>query len=424
MKRILLSAAALISLSNVMAQAPVVTDTVYTGADYVNNKWYSLQNDEVGTAVSSNWDIALAASASPQSTLTASILFNYKVGKVYAIPNAVPSESFDTLATVNFAGLTELMNNDSTWSEGALNRAAGSGQFDYGWGLYNMTSHNVDANRIFVVRYNDNSVKKFYINLLSVQGKYEIISADLGNGTAETQQDLMIAGYGSKNFVYYKINTNTVVDREPASATWDFTFLQYPASLSPGTQYASFGILNNVGVEAVKVTAVADVNNFDDYQSQTFSELTNAIGYNWKNAQAQTVPSDVVYFVKVANGNIWKLVFTQFATGSTAVNPQANNMNVFKKQNLTTLGLNEAENNLFVEIYPNPARELATVVLDTKADTKIQVVSMNGSIAAEMNVGAGFQTVELNTADLNNGVYFVNVVNVNNATTQRLVVQH
>lgn len=419
MKRILLSAVALISLSNVMAQGPVVTDTVITGTGYATNVWYSLQNDEAGTAVSSNWDIAVAASSSPQSPLTGSILFNYKVGTLYVIPNAVPANSFDTLASVNFAGLTELKNNDSTWTEGALNRAAGSGQFDYGWGTYNMTSHNVEASRIFVVRYADNSVKKFYINLLSLQGKYEIISADLGNGTAHTQQDLIITPYGSKNFVYYKINTNTVVDREPASASWDFTFLQYPASLSPGMQYGSFGILNNVGVEAVKVTGVTDVDNFDDYQAQTFSDLTNVIGYNWKNAQAQTVPSDVVYFVKVANGNIWKLVFTQFVSGASA-----SNMNVFKKQNLTTLGLNEAQNNLFVEIYPNPAREVATVVLDTKGDTKIQVVSMNGSIAAELNVGAGFQTVELNTRDLNNGVYFVNVVNANNATTQRLVVQH
>ena len=91
---------------------------------------------------------------------------------------------------------------------------------------------------------------------------------------------------------------------------------------------------------------------------------------------------------------------------------------------MTTLGLNDAENNLFVEIYPNPAAEMATVVLDTKAATKIQVVAMNGAIASEMNVGAGFQTVELTTRDLNNGVYMVNVVNADNATTQRLVVQH
>ncbi|AEA44686.1 T9SS type A sorting domain-containing protein [Fluviicola taffensis] len=423
MKKILLSAAALISLSNVMAQGPVITDTVITGVGYANNIWYSLQNDETGTAVSSNWDIALASSASQNSPLTATILFNYKVGTLYAIPNATPANSFDTLATVNFGALTELKNNDSTWAEGALNRAAGPGQFDYGFGTYNMTTHNVDASRIFVVKYADNSVKKFYVNLLSVQGKYEIFSADLGNATTVTTQNLLLTPYGSKNFVYYKINTNTVVDREPASANWDFTFLQYPAAISPGSQYGSFGILNNVGVQAVKVSPV-DPATYEDYQSQTFSNLTNAIGYNWKNAQAQpvaTVPTDVVYFVKVANGNIWKVVFTKFTTGSGA----NSNMNVFTKQNLTTLSVGDEDASTFISVYPNPANTIATVVIDSKANTTVKVLSMAGQVVSEnTTTSTGLQTINVSTENLNNGVYLVEVSNGAATTTQRLVVQH
>ena len=128
MKRILLSAVALISLSNVMAQAPAVTDTVITGAGYATNVWYSLQNDEAGTAVSSNWDIALASTANPMGALTASILFNYKVGSLYAV-NASPAASFDTLsASVTFLPANALNNNDSAWAEGAgvVGAAAGA----------------------------------------------------------------------------------------------------------------------------------------------------------------------------------------------------------------------------------------------------------------------------------------------------------
>jgi hypothetical protein len=339
---------------------------------------------------------------------------------MYVVPNATPANSFDTLSAVNFGALTELWNNDSIWSEGALNRAAGSGQFDYGWGTYNMTSHNVDASRVFVVKYTDNSVKKFYINLLSTQGKYEIISADLGNGTTHTQQDLVITPFAAKNFVYYKINTNTVVDREPASATWDFTFLQYPAAISPGMQYPSFGILNNVDLEAVKVSAVNPA-TYVDYASQTFSDATNAIGYNWKNAQAQSVPSDVVYFVKVANGNIWKLVFTKFTTGS-GVN---SNMNVFTKQNLTTLSVGDQDASPFVSVYPNPANNVATVVIDAKANTTIKVLSMTGQVVSEnTTTSTGLQTINVSTENLNNGIYLVEVSNGAATSTQRLVVQH
>ena len=421
MKRTLLSAAAMIIASQAMAQGPVVTDTVITGVGYANNIWYSLQNDETGTAVSSNWDIALASSSSQNSPLTATILFNYKVGSVYAIPNATPANSFDTLTTVDFGALTELKNNDSTWAEGALNRAAGPGQFDYGFGMYNMITHNVDASRIFVVKYADNSVKKFYITLLSVQGTYEIVSADLGNGTPLTTQNLVLTPYGSKNFVYYKINTNTVVDREPASASWDFTFLQYPASISPGMHYPSFGILNNIDVEAVKVSAVADIDNFDDYQSQTFSDLTNSIGYNWKIAQSQAVEDSTVYFVKVANGNIWKVVFTKFTTGSGA----NSNMNVFTKQNLTTLSIGDFDAPAFVSVYPNPANNVATIVIDSKSNATVKVLNMTGQVVFESAATSNaLEAMNISTADFTNGVYLVQVSNGAATTTQRLVVQH
>lgn len=420
MKRILLSAAALISLSNVMAQGPVVIDTVITGQGYGTNVWYSLQNDEQATDVSSNWDIALASSAAQNNPLTSSILFNSKVGKVYAIPNSNPATSFDSLATVNFAALTPLVNDDSDWAIGALRRASNTGQFDFGWGDYNSTTHSVNGSKVFVVVYNDNSKKKFYVNLVTMQGKYEIISADLAAGATQTTQNLMLAPYTSKNFVYYKINTNTVVDREPASASWDFEFLQYDATIAPNMQYLSFGILNNVGIEAVKVTAVGDVPNFTNYQSQTFSDAANVIGYNWKNAQVQpaVVEDSTVYFVKTADNNIWKLVFTKFTSGGTS------NMNVFSKQNLTTLSVNELEKDVFVSVYPNPAVNSATVVVDSKVNTTVKVVSLTGQVVFETTVSNGLTTTTVSTENFTNGVYLVQVSNGVAASTQRLVVQH
>ncbi len=418
MKRILLSAAALISLSNAMAQGPVVIDTVITGAGYGTNVWYSLQNDEQDTDVSTNWDIALASTASQTNPLTSSILFNSKIGKVYAIPNSDPATSFDTLATVNFTALTPLVNDDSDWANGALRRASNTGMFDFGWGTYNSTTHSVIGSKVFVVVYNDNSKKKFYVNLISTQGKYEIISADLANGAAQTTQNLVLTPYTTKNFVYYKINTNAVLDREPVSASWDFTFLQYDATIAPNMQYFSFGILNNVGIEAVKVTAVADVPNFTNYQSQTFSDAANVIGYSWKNAQAQTVEDSTVYFVKTNDNNIWKLVFTKFTSGSSS------NMNVFSKQNLTTLSVNELEKDVFVSVYPNPAANVATVVVDSKANSTVKVVSMTGQVVFETAASNGLTTTTISTENFTNGVYLVQVSNGAATSTQRLVVQH
>ncbi len=420
MKKSLLSIMALASLGSLNAQ--VVVDTVTTGANYATNVWYSLANDNQATGTSTEWDLALAATSSQSSSLTSTILFNSKVGKVYAIPNSTPANSFDTLETVDFAALTALVNNDSSWTVGALNRTPQIGSYDYGWGSYDMNSHSILANRVFVVKYNDNSTKKFYINLVTLSGQYEIISADLQNGAVATTQTLVFAPYSSKNFVYYKINTNTVIDREPASANWDFTFLQYDASIAPNMQYMSFGILSNLGVEAVKVSGVANVENFEDYSSQTFSDYTNAIGYNWKNAQAQTVPNDVVYFVKDKAGDIWKLVFTKFTTGSTAVDPAANNINVFSKEKISSLSVQDKENTFF-SIYPNPSSGITNIVVDAASVSDIKILDMNGKEVFSTQTATGLQVINVNTSTFNNGVYLVTLTSNGVTSQQRLVVQ-
>lgn len=421
MKRSLLSIIALMSFGTLSAQA--VVDTVTTGANYATNVWYSLANDEQGTAASSEWDLALASTTSQSGPLTTSILFNSKVGKVYEIPNSTPANSFDTLETVDFSALTPLVNNDSSWAIGALNRTTPIGSFDYGWGSYDMSSHSILANRVFVVKYSDNSTKKFYINLITLSGQYEIISEDLQNGAPATTQTISIAAYSSKNYVYYKINTNTVIDREPEAASWDFTFLQYDAAIAPGMQYMSFGILSNVGVEAVKVSGVSDVENFEDYQSQTFSDYTNAIGYNWKNAQMQTVPSDVVYFVKDKAGDIWKLVFTQFTTGSTMVDPNANNKNVFSKEKISSLSVEDNTAKTFLSIYPNPSNGVANIVVDAASVSEVKILDINGKQVFTSQTNSGLQVINVNTSAFNNGVYLVTLTSDGVSTQQRLLVQ-
>jgi len=420
MKKSILSIIALTSFGTLSAQ--VVVDTVTTGANYTTNVWYSLANDQQATGNATEWDLGLAATTSQSGALTTSILFNSKVGKVYEIPNSTPANSFDTLETVNFTTLTALVNNDSSWAVGALNRTTPIGSYDYGWGSYDMASHSILGNRVFVVKYNDNSTKKFYINLVTLSGQYEIISADLQDGATATTQVLAIAGYSSKNYVYYKINTNTVIDREPASANWDFTFLQYDASIAPQTQYLSFGILSNVGVEAVKVTGVVDVENFEDYSSQTFSDYTNAIGYNWKNAQQQTVPSDVVYFVKDKAGDIWKLVFTAFTTGSTMVDPAASNKNVFSKEKISSLSL-ENKDKVFFSIYPNPSVSSTAIVVDANSVSDIKIMDINGKEVFAAQSNAGLQVVNVNTSIFHSGVYLVTVSSNGVTSQQRLIVQ-
>ena len=80
------------------SKSQTVIDTVSVGAGYSNQKWYSLQNDELGTQSKDNWDIAFEISG-----YTASILANVQKTNfaVYRAPYSVSQ-----YATVDTAGIS------------------------------------------------------------------------------------------------------------------------------------------------------------------------------------------------------------------------------------------------------------------------------------------------------------------------------
>jgi hypothetical protein len=417
MKRIILAVCVFAGMQN--ANAQVVVDTVITGNKYTENVWYSLENDEQGSSAGTNWQIALATTVAQSSELSAAIRFNHKMGKLYTIPGALPA-NFATIDTAGMVANGELYNSDEKWGEGAFSDVTLTGQFDYGWGQYNMTSHNLEANRIFVIKYNDNTYHKLMISLNTVGKKYIITFSNLNSGTATTTE-LDYANITNRNFVYFSLQDNLMVNREPASSTWDLTFMQYLATLSPTMKYITFGILTNVGVEAVKVLAVANPASFVDYVSQTFSDNMNVIGYNWKDAQAQTVPSDVVYFIKDKSNSIWKVIFTEFKTGSgTSINT-----NVFSKEKLVnSLGVDALNAEMFVNVYPNPASSTVSVVVDNQAAAEMKIMNALGQVIYQENLLAtGLQVLNVNVSDFQAGIYHVVVASDKQVSSQKLIVQ-
>ena len=417
MKKIILAVCAFVAIQNGNAQ--VVIDTVVTGNGYADNVWYSLENDEQARSVSNNWEIALATTIAQSSELSAAIRFNHKIGTLYTVPGALPAD-FATLDTAGMVANGALENSDSKWGEGAFSDVTPTGQFDYGWGAYNMTSHNLEANRIFVIKYTDNTYKKVMISLNTVGKKYSLTFADLSSATP-TISEVDYATITDRNFVYFSVKNDQMLNREPASASWDLTFMQYLATLGPNMRYTSFGILTNVGVEAVKVSGVANPLTFVDHQSQTFSTDINVIGYNWKNAQAQTVPTDVVYFVKDRNNSIWKLIFTEFTTGSgTSIN-----QNVFSKEKLVdALGVDELNANIFLNVYPNPTNDVASIVFDNQAAADVKIVNALGQVVYQENIQTtGLQVVNVNVADFQAGIYHVLVSTDKQISSQKLIVQ-
>ena len=417
MNRILIAVCMFVAVQNVNSQ--VVLDTVTTGNGYIDNVWYSLENDEQARSISTNWQLALATTIAQSSELSAAIRFNHKSGTLYTVPGALPA-NFATLDTAGMVANGVLENSDSKWGDGAFSDVTPTGQFDYGWGEYNMATHNLDANRIFVIKYADLTYHKLMISLNVVGKKYTITFAPLNSATATTTV-VDYATITNRNFVYFSLENNLMVDREPASAAWDFTFMQYLATLGPNMRYTSFGILTNIGVESVKVSAVTDPLTFVDHQSQTFSTDINTIGYDWKNAQAQSVPTDVVYFVKDKNNSIWKVIFTGFTTGSGA----SINKNSFSKEKLVnSLSVNNLNAEMFLNVYPNPATETVSVVVDNQAAADLKIVNSLGQVIYQDVVEAtGLQVMNVNVSDFQAGIYHVIVSSDKQVSSQKLIIQ-
>lgn len=78
-------------------------------------------------------------------------------------------------------------------------------------------------------------------------------------------------------------------------------------------------------------------------------------------------------------------------------------------------------------IYPNPASEYATVEIQLEAtsDVQMRLVDMSGKEIAARNYGAlgVSSTIPLNTADLNAGIYFVELTVNGQRMTKRLVIE-
>jgi len=410
---------ALLMVGSQAATAQTVIDTVNTTPAYASNVWYSLENDDQATSLVNNWHIALATDMTPSGELITSALFNHKLGSVYEIPGSNPA-NFSTVDTTGLSTWAMLENSELSWAAGAFNNTANLGTFDYGWGNYNTTTHGIEANRIFVIKFTAGGYRKLMISSDNVAGNYTVVHSNLDNSDMTTEV-IAVSGYATKNFVYYNTITKAVLDREPAKTTWDLYFGQYLTEDQPYPYNLVTGILQNLNVEVAQVYPVNDVAAYTNYQAATFEEEMNVFGWDWKsfNGTAYSVADSTVYFVDDVDGDIWKVVMTGF-TGSS----QGKYM--FSKQKMTSsAGIDENAAGIFASVYPNPSNDVATVILKNAPAATVSIYSMMGTLVSTQSADAQNMTaVQLNTAELANGTYHVVCATGTAVSTQRLVVQH
>lgn len=383
-----------------------VNDSVSLNAGYANESYYSFENGEVANVDNQNWHLAFEL-----GSWGAAVRLNRKQAELYN-PEVAAADWGTTIDTAGMFGVWDQhINGYDYWEEGAINKAADAGNpFDMGWGLYNSVTHQIIGSRIFVLKFNNGTCRKLLIESL-IGGDFVFKHADL-DGANEVSQTITKANYPGKNFVYYNVASDQIVDREPTSAAWDVVFTNYVLELGPGYFGGVTSVLHNNGVvvsESAGVPVGSATYNIWDTTIAT-------IGYDWKAFNMTTFQYEIVdslcYFVQTEAGDVWKLVFTGFGGSSTG-------KIYFSKEQVEFANVPTHEGaNLMV--YPNPATGLVQIQFSHDVE-ELRLINTNGQTVltqmSEMN--------SINVSALEEGLYFLQVTDGSGRTaTERIVVQH
>lgn len=395
--------------SHLLAQP--TQETISLNPGYADQVWYSLDQGETARASAYEWHLAFEV-----ANFGFSIRVNNARGvECYAYPG--PVSDFETLDTTHIGQWPTLINSDTSWSYGALSRYQSG--FDIGWGNYNLTTHTIAGDSLYVLRLPSGEVFKLFVEKL-VGGTYTYRYATIDNSTDVTTT-VTKGDFPDKRFVYVNLLTQQTLDREPVLSNWDLLFTTYITAIQAGptkVAYPVSGILHREGVEVAEAYPVPDPSSYSDYTAHAFAHEINTIGYDWKSfAGTWTLQDSLVYFVKLENGNIWKLRFTAFGGSSTGDF-------TFEKEPVVVTGVEETTTNPLVQLYPNPARDVLHLVLDQPAATpyQLQVVNTQGQVVHHQLLDQqGLTTYTLPVADLPSGMYWLHGRSEDGAFTQSFV---
>jgi len=421
MKKIALQIAFLFASAMPLLAQTTANDSISLGAGYMNDIYYSFENGIVGTQPGANWHIAFATRpAAPPTNVLRSTTIIANEGRNVQIykSNQYNFAGFDTTGyrstIIDTNGAWEFMHNsDSSWDLGAFNaNLVKSDPFDYGWGAYNMTSHDVlSKGNVYLLRLTktaqgrtiDSAFKLIKIERLAFDTQWVFQMANI-DGTDSNQFTISKAGFNGKLFAYFDVVNKQVVNREP-SAPWDLYFTRYGAFY---TQFGQTVFSTNTGALSYPSILTARVkgtpNDSAKIANAIFNNKITTIGTDWKINPGPGQPNFAiidsnVYFARLANNKQYRMIFKSFDGSSNG------RIRFYKGVETDFVGLLEAKNYQTVAMYPNPASSFVNVQVGAGSHTVV-IFDITGK--AHLNQTAtGTTTIDISS--LNKGLYFLQV---------------
>ncbi|MBN30386.1 MAG: hypothetical protein CL845_00090, partial [Crocinitomicaceae bacterium] len=228
----------------------ITYDEFSMNAGYENMVFYSMDSGVVGEEIMASWDLAFDV-----RSMGSSVRINGGQGTV--LYNAGDLDAWDTIddSFIEMAAdLPQLRNDNISWSSGAFSQG-GDGMFDLGWGVYDIVTHIITSDKVFVIALPDGTWKK--IAILSLQsGTYSFQYANL-DGTDYVEDQLSKSDYPDKLLAFYSIGDQSELDLEP-NDNWDFLFLRYVEQIQPEVYYGVTGALVNPNTGVQMLEGLAD----------------------------------------------------------------------------------------------------------------------------------------------------------------------
>jgi Secretion system C-terminal sorting domain len=368
---------------------------------YTDDIFFNLEDSFAESVSNSNWDLAFALYG--KGAAGSAILINDAKVTLYSVPNLRASE-WDKVDTSGIDTWEILYNPNKSWTNGAFNIGRGGlSNWDMGWGELNVESgrFETEGDSLYVVKLSDGNYKKLRIDTL-VQSVWTFTYSDI-DGSNEVKTSIAKSEYPDKNFIYFSMLNNEIINREPENSTWDLLFTRYKTDIPGMGMFPTSGCLSDRNISIAKAENV-DFDEIDDPNTE-FSEETNAIGHGWKTRTGgEWIVFGDVYFIKKEDENIFKLAFETFegsATGDFS----------FKYENIiTSLGDENVSGNTIL-LYPNPAENNINLLLNNLPSGTIfvKIYSLGGQLAKEftLNSNGNFEARNINISELNSGAYIL-----------------
>ena len=388
----------------------IIYDQISMGAGYANMLFYSLEDGLVGESPMDGWDLSF--DVRPMGSTA-----NINCGMGHTLYPYGPIEDWDNASVENWEIPAPYRNDHSSWSMGAFNQGNDSTDpFDLGWGIYDIVTHVVTTDQMYILLLPSGAYKKVAILSLA-SGVYTFKHANM-DGSEEFEVEINKDDFDGKLHAYYNIENHEILDYEPDS-NWDLLAMRYLGDIGDGVLYGVTGILLNSGVLTQQMDGLEDPFVDGEYDEALFTDDINSIGSDWKSysmTSGYSVVEDRCYAVSDFSGNIWRVVFTSFDGSSTG------NMEIGKLP-VTPASSVETAQSFSLNFYPNPvvANGNLRVELPDACGGELRVLSLTGATVKTLTITASRATIDL--SGIGAGLYLMEYRMGTQLAMERLLIQ-